>query len=65
MPKSIQQTIKDVAKALRAGVNANVAKWALVSEGWHAKRAALIIRWAQQINKGLTPYTSATDPNKY
>lgn len=47
MKKSIQQTIKDVAKALKAGVAPDVARWALVSDGCEAKRARLIVRWAQ------------------
>jgi hypothetical protein len=60
MHKSIQQTIKDSAKALRAGVAPEVARWALVTEGWEAKRAGIIVRWAQvsagmniKSNKGM------------
>jgi hypothetical protein len=46
--KSIEQTIKDVDKALRAGILPKVIRWALVGEGWSVKRAALVVRWAEQ-----------------
>jgi hypothetical protein len=49
MHKSILQTIKDTAKALKVGVAPEVARWALVKEGWEAKRANIIVRWAQQL----------------
>lgn len=54
MYKSIQQTIKDTAQTLKAGAAPEVARWALVSEGWEVKRANIIIRWAQQLNSNNT-----------
>ena len=60
MYKSIQQTIKDAAKALKVGVNPQVARWTLIAEGWEAKRADIIIRWAQQLNSSNTSQDKGT-----
>ncbi len=48
---SIQSVLPSVIKAIAAGVSPNVAKWALVAEGFEAKQAGLMVRWAQQANK--------------
>jgi hypothetical protein len=45
--KSIEQTIKDVVKALETGIHPDILLWALLSDGWHVKKANHIIRWAK------------------
>ena len=49
---SIEKCIEDVAKALSVGVHPDVARLALISEGYHIKRANIILRWAQKM---ITP----------
>lgn len=51
MKRSIQATIKEAAKALKAGVDESVLKWALVMDGWKGPRADQIISWARTFVK--------------
>lgn len=64
MQKSIQQTIKDCANAMKAGVLEGLIRWALVSDGWKPVRADHIIRWAKvyvEKTKGQSgPYPDTT-----
>jgi hypothetical protein len=53
---SIEKCIEDVAKALSVGVHPDIARLAIISEGYHIKRANIILRWAQRMitqNKGI------------
>ena len=54
MHKSIEETIIDISKALKAGVDAGILWALLVGEGQHAARATLMIRWARERNKVIT-----------
>jgi hypothetical protein len=47
MKKSIQQTIKDAANAMKGGLAEAMLRWALISDGWKATEADHIMRWAK------------------
>lgn len=63
MKTSIEKTIKDTAKALKAGVAKEWAWQVLLSEGWDAKQARTILLWAKAyVEKGvsLSPFPGTT-----
>ena len=64
MKKSTQQTIKDVAEALKIGIIEGMIRWALISDGWKASKVDQIIRWAKMYvekTKGQSvPYPDTT-----
>jgi len=51
MHKSIEKTIQDIAKSLKAGINPVVLWGLLLADGWQAHRVSVMIRWANQHNK--------------
>lgn len=66
MSKSIEGTIKDVAKAFEVKILPNIIKWALICEGFTPKRAELIMQWAKQHNlKEKQPETITVNPDVY
>lgn len=62
--KTIQTTIKDVAKAMKVGVADYWLRGCLIADGWPVKRADLILRWARMFNNKTlgeqVPYPDTT-----
>lgn len=47
----IEETIKTVARCIKAGCHINFIKMILVSDGLTPQRADTVILWAQQFNE--------------
>ena len=64
MKKSIQQTIKDCSKGLKAGIIERMLRWALITDGWSPTQADHMLRWAKvyvEKTKGQSdPYPDTT-----